>query len=268
MPMPMIALGVIALPVATLAQDKHEYTLLNPTPREQWRPLSADRPDVTESPYTVDAGAWQIEASFVEYARTGDGSDWSVAPTNLKLGLLNDVDIQLVLEPWLHTDDGESTEQGFGDTQVRLKINLWGNDQGDTAMGFMPFIKIPTASDGLGNDHVEGGLIFPFSTRLTDSMSLGLMLETDFVFDEASGGYETEFVTTAALGIDITDKIGAYVEGVGIASTDADVDYRGLLGVGGTYSITPNVVLDAGVNVGLTGDVDDVKIFTGITWRF
>jgi hypothetical protein len=42
------------------------------------RGLSTDRPDVTESPYTVPAGRLQLEASFVEYARaaTSTSSSW------------------------------------------------------------------------------------------------------------------------------------------------------------------------------------------------
>ena len=46
---------------AAAAPDKSAFTLCNPTPRELWRPMSADRPDVTESPKTVDAGAVQRE---------------------------------------------------------------------------------------------------------------------------------------------------------------------------------------------------------------
>ncbi|MEE9212565.1 MAG: hypothetical protein V3U29_07920, partial [Phycisphaeraceae bacterium] len=38
------------------AADKNGYHLFNPTPRHLMRDLSADRPDVTESPITVDAG--------------------------------------------------------------------------------------------------------------------------------------------------------------------------------------------------------------------
>ena len=38
------------------------------------REFNTDRPDVTESPFTVDAGHWQLELSFVEYTHnTGQG---------------------------------------------------------------------------------------------------------------------------------------------------------------------------------------------------
>ncbi len=265
--LPILCLLAPAQP-APPAQGTGEYSLLNPTPRELWRPLSADRPDFTESPYTVDAGAVQLEMSFVDYAKNGDVDTWAIAPLNLKLGLLNDVDLQLVFTPYVNEDDGTTTQDGISDTQLRLKINLWGNDGGDTAFAFMPFITLPSASDDLGSDHVEGGLIFPFSTDLAEGVGLGLMFEVDFVFDAADDGYDTQFVTTGVVGFDVTDELGVYVEGIGITSTDSDVDFRGLLGLGTTYGLSANVVLDAGVNIGLTGDADDVNLFSGITIRF
>jgi hypothetical protein len=248
--------------------DKSGYTLFNPTPRELWRPMSADRPDFTESPITVDAGAVQVELSFIDYARNGDQNAMSVAPFNIKLGLLNNVDLQFVMDPYVNSDDGMSTNHGISDIQFRLKINLWGNDGGETAFGIMPFITIPTGSEGISSDHVEGGCIFPFAMDLTDSIGLGLMFETDFVYDEQDSGLDTEFIGTGVLGFDLTDALGVYVEGIAIESTDSDVAFRGILGCGATYSITDDVVLDAGVNIGLVGDGDDVNIFTGITFRF
>ena len=48
------------------APDKSTYNLFNPTPRELMREMSTDRPDQTESPYTVDAGHFQMEMDFVK----------------------------------------------------------------------------------------------------------------------------------------------------------------------------------------------------------
>ena len=41
---------------ATRPPDKSGYTLFQPVPRELMREMSTDRPDQTESAYTVDAG--------------------------------------------------------------------------------------------------------------------------------------------------------------------------------------------------------------------
>ena len=58
---------------ASHAADKSRYSLLNPTPDALLRDMSTDRPDKTESPYTVDAGRFQIETDLVAY--THDSRD-------------------------------------------------------------------------------------------------------------------------------------------------------------------------------------------------
>src|SRR5438034_3037584 len=86
--------------------DKSQFTLFNPTPQDLMRPMNTDRPDVTESPYTVDAGHVQLELSLLEYTYDDDGtsqfSQFSVTPANFKVGLLNNTDLQFVFEPYLH----------------------------------------------------------------------------------------------------------------------------------------------------------------------
>src|SRR5688572_22582399 len=76
--MPAMAFAVLChLPVTPraaaagegAAADKSAYTLFNPTPRELMREMSTDRPDVTESSKTVDAGHVQVELSFGDYVR-------------------------------------------------------------------------------------------------------------------------------------------------------------------------------------------------------
>ena len=82
-----------------------DYSLFNPVPVDHMRELNTDRPDLTESPFTVDAGHFQIEMDLANYTRDHDksnGSDtrtdaWSFAPVNLKLGLTPDIDLQVVI---------------------------------------------------------------------------------------------------------------------------------------------------------------------------
>ena len=241
--------------------------LLNRSTRYGLCVPEGDRPDFTESPYTVDAGAVQIELSFFDYAKSGGTDAFAIAPSNIKVGLLDDLDIQFVINPYVRVKDETDSQSGLGDTQVRLKINLWGNDSGQTALAIMPFIQIPTAADGLGHNHVEGGVILPFAVELTEGVGLGLMLEADFVYDEAASNYETELVATAAVGFDITEEVGAYAELIGSTGADGDSPDIAILGLGVTYQMTGNLQFDAGVNIGLSEDADDVGVFSGVTLR-
>ena len=49
------------------APGKSTCHLFNPTPREAMRELSTDRPDQTESPFTVDAGHVQVEMDLATF---------------------------------------------------------------------------------------------------------------------------------------------------------------------------------------------------------
>src|SRR5215208_5769920 len=57
-----------AAPAAGETKDKNVYNLFHPTPPDLMRELSTDRPDKTESPYTVDAGHVQIEMDLASYS--------------------------------------------------------------------------------------------------------------------------------------------------------------------------------------------------------
>jgi hypothetical protein len=255
------------------AADKSAFNLFNPTPRELMREFNTDRPDTTESPYTVDAGHFQLEMSFIDFTRDdehGSRTDqFAFAPANLKLGVLNNLDLQLLLEPFVRVeaDDGDDAS-GFGVTQLRAKLNLWGNDGGDTAMALMPFVQLPTASDdALGSDHVEGGLIVPLAISLPGDWSLGLMAEFDVVRDATDDGYGIEFVHTATLGHPIVAGLAGYVEYVGVAPCETGRTYLATVAGGLTYALGEDLQLDVGVNVGVSDRAEDLNVFTGISWR-
>src|SRR5213594_318437 len=61
-----------SVPGETASKDKSSYTIFNPVPHDLMRELSPDRPDKTESPYTVDAGHFQLEMDFVNYTHDHD----------------------------------------------------------------------------------------------------------------------------------------------------------------------------------------------------
>ena len=262
--------------------DKAGYNLVHPTPRERMRELSTDRPDQTESPYTVDAGHFQLEMDFVnailDHDHSGGGDvhteRFVVAPFNLKLGLLNNVDVQFLLDPFVQErlEDREagttSRSTGLGDFQTRLKINLWGNDGGRTALAIMPFVKWPLPESSLRNGKTEGGVIVPLAVELPRGWGLGLMTEFDFVRNEINDGYDTEFVHTVTFGHDLAPKLGGYVEFISVVSTAADSEWRGLAALGFTYGIDDHTQLDFGCNFGVTDAAPDFAPFAGLSWRF
>ena len=262
------------------AVDKSRFHLFNPTPSKYLRDLDTDGPGSTESPYTVDAGHFQIEMALASYTSDRDSfhgdtyrlDAWAIASIILKVGLLNRLDAQLVLEPYNLVTERVGTDRvtrrGFGDTTVRLKYNFWGNDAGLTAFAAIPYVKFPTSQEDLGNRSVEGGLILPFAVSLPSHFYLGLTTRFDAVRDEDDRGYHTEFINSIAFGHDLFGRLFGYVEFFSALSTERGAPWVGTFNTGLIYELTKNIQLNGGVNIGVTRSADDLTVFTGLAWRF
>lgn len=243
------------------------------------REMSTDRPDQTESPYTVDAGHWQVELDFLNYTYDRHSPDgvrtetWNAAPVNVKIGLTNRVDLQVLVDNYVEVRTKDpatgATDRvsGFDDITARLKVNLWGNDGGATALGIMPFVKLPLDASGLRNGETEGGIIVPLAIALPWEFGLGLMTEVDFVSD-GDGGYDTEWVNSVTISRGLTERLGAYVEFVAVVGTAPGYDWQGQADAGLTYGVTDDVQLDLGCNFGLTRAAPDFQPFAGLSVRF
>src|SRR5665213_2659355 len=155
---------------------KSAYTLFNPTPHDSMRELNADRPDKTDCPFTVDAGHLQIEMDVADFTYDADNAGhgksvtYRIAPMNAKIGLLNNVDFQLVFTPWQLENSWVANkikqQSGFEGITPRIKINLMGNDGGFFAIALIPFVTLPIGQRAVSA--VEGGL--------SNSISIGLKI--------------------------------------------------------------------------------------------
>lgn len=270
--------GCLTVVGADPAPDKRQYTLFHPVPTALMRPMSLDRPDKTESPFTVDAGHFQLEMDLVNYAHDSESTDTgrvitqalAVAPMNWKVGLANSIDFQVVIQTYnrlrLQTPESETVQSGFGDIVNRLKINLWGNEGGPTALAVMPYVAWPTSQDDLGVPTVEGGIIVPLAIELPAEFGLGLMTQVDFLRSN-SHRVAAAFVNTITLGRPIYGDLSGYVEFFSEVPPD-DEPWVGTLDFGLTFALTDNLQLDGGLNIGVTRSAPDWNPFLGLSCRF
>ncbi len=240
------------------------------------RELSPDRPDKTESPYTVDAGhsnwKWILRITLTTSRTAQPRSAWNVAPFNLKVGLLDKMDIQFVFDNYLHVPHGgprrrarSTTQSGIGDFTTRLKINLWGDDGGQTAFALLPFVKFPTSTDSLGNNAVEGGVIFPLAVKLPADFDMGLETAVSFLQDDSDSNYHEDFINSITFDHAIIGKLSGYLEFFSDISTESHAGWIGTVDTGLEFLVTENIQLDCGCNFGVTRAADDFNPFAGIT---
>jgi hypothetical protein len=255
---PLLSAAVAALEPS----EKAGFGLFAPTPRDAMREMSTDRPDTTESPFTLDAGHVQVEIDAFALEREAAATELWVATSNLRLGLTPAAELHLIVEPWRHVEG----IAGFGDLTLRAKLNLWGNDGGTTAFGVLPFVRLPTAEEGLGAGGVEAGLILPLSLELPRDFELATMLEVDETRRE--DGYGTDLVLSGSLGRDLWGGLGGYVELA--SSIPLDIPDETELGVSGglILQLGADFELDSGTRIGLTDAAPDWAWFVGGSARY
>lgn len=260
--------------------DKSGYTLFNPTPAGAMRDFNPDRPAKSTSPYTVDAGHFQYETDgFVyTYDRYSFGGittrTYTLPDPTLRLGLLNNVEIELALAPYTRTtatmrSTGEVVRaSGFGDTITRLKVNLFGNDGGDAALALIPYVKFPTAARNLGNNQVEGGLLAPLSLNMPLGFTLVLQTEIDALKNANDGGKHANFINLVNLSREIVPKLTGQLEFFADAVNDKGQSNIYTVDAALAYLVTPNLQLDVGANLGVSKAAPDIQAYFGISQRF
>ncbi len=281
----VISAGFSLLATPALADDapkpdKSGYTLFNPTPARAMRDLNPDRPAKSTSPYTVDAGHFQYETDgFVyTYDRYSFGDittrTYTLPDPTLRLGLLNNVEIELALAPYIRTtattrSTGDVTRaSGFGDIITRLKVNLFGNDGGDAALALIPYVTFPTAARNLGNNQVEGGLIAPLSLNIPLGFTLVLQTEIDALKNANDGGEHANFINLVNLSREIVPKLTGQLEFFADAVNDRGQSNIYTVDAALAYLITPNLQVDVGANLGVSKAAPDIQAYFGISQRF
>jgi outer membrane putative beta-barrel porin/alpha-amylase len=271
-------------PDAASSPDRSQYTLFMPTPDRLLRDMTTDRPDATESPFTVDAGRVQVETTLFGYSRSRPDNagvvtdSFEFGTTNIRIGLTHNTEFNFIWQPYgiVRTRDPAGPvprQSGVGGIDLRAKINLWGNDTsetpGATALGLLPFVSLPTdRNNGISPEHVEVGLIVPFAIVLSDKFGLGVNAGVSAVHDETGPRYHPEWIASASLSYSWSEALGTYYEIGGRFGLD---DPRGdivFVGTGVTYKLSKNLQLDAGINFGLTDAADRINPFVGISARF
>ncbi len=245
------------------------------------REMSADRPDKTDCPFTVDAGHFQLEMDFANFTYDTPSSqhgnvkteNYQVAPMNVKVGLLNDVDFQLVLMPyqWERTTDkitgAVEQKSGFGDITPRVKVNLMGNDGGFFALALIPYVKLPTSQDHLGNNSVEGGVGIPYAFDVPN-WDVGFQTGVSFDRNQVGNAYHAEFDNSVSIGHAVVGKLSASVEFFSSVSTERGSGWIGTVDTWLTYQLNKNLRLDGGVYIGVTPAADNWHPWVGMSWRY
>ncbi|MDB5235372.1 MAG: hypothetical protein JWR44_2365 [Hymenobacter sp.] len=257
--------------------DSAHFSWRKPVPRNRLRELQPDRPGVTESPFTVDAGHFQLEMDAFRLRNSGSGDEeqsreFHLAYSTLKLGLSRRTDLQLELPLYsvakqrsTEASDWDERHAGFGDVTLRLKHNFLGDDQdGLLAIAAIGYVRFPTG--GLAGDGAaEYGLILPIDIELGEKANLEAQLETDLNYDREESRRYLRFMPSTAVEYDFTEKIGLVTEAVALWNTEQR-RWQASANIAPIFKLTDNLQFDLGTHLALNR-LSDHEYFIGVTLR-
>lgn len=264
---PLLALLLSVANAQAQETVKTKYGLFHPVPKTEMREMSTDRPDVTESAYTVDAGHFQLETDLIKWVKNDQGGIRSVDRfynlANLKLGLTNSTDFQVVINTYHENSINQTFASGafFEDITLRLKQNLWGNKGGKTALTAMPYLTIPLKEGGL-----EGGIIFPFVAEINSKINMGAQAQFALARNDVNDKYHAEILNSITFSRELAKNLEGFVETFYNYSFE-NKNLEAYADAGLIISISDNVKLDAGTNLGLNKASSNVY-FVGLSFRY
>lgn len=221
--------------------------------------IVTDRPDQTESSVTVGKNDFQIE-SGVLYQKSDNSNSFFGPSTLLRYGFTNGVELRFVSQyesTEIGLEGGDISYSGINDLEFGAKIQLLKKETINTEMAFLSHLIIPSAKENLSSNQVGVVNKLSISHVISDKIGLGYNIGYDYV------GKQSSLTYSAALGIQLSNSIGFYVEPYG--EWGESNNFESNFDVGFSYLVNDNFQLDASYGVGLNNDMQYLSV--GFSWR-
>jgi hypothetical protein len=267
--------GRAAAGVFDVLEPDTDWTLLHPAPRAELRELVE-----TNGPRTADAGHLQLDVDVVQLSlAAGDAREAGEAQLELfaldaRLGLTRRTDLQVSFVPYrradvLHVGGAMTSGRGIGDTTVRLGLNLWGNDGGPTAAGLVPFLRIPTATGGVGSGAFEGGVAVPMTIEAPEDVEVLGRVEVEFADDRMGRrGVHPRMSFTGGAGREVIGPVDAKLEWTTTVDAEGAVmTYTHDLDAVARLAISHDLRLDLGASFAMLTETTTVRPYVQVAYR-
>ena len=239
--------------------------------------LVTDRPDQTESAVVVPVGTLQVEggATWVEDETDGVEVEGFDAPgTLLRYGMHPRVELRLA---WpgnveVETRTAGTTERisGVGSPELGMKFHLASEAGARPEVALLAHVVLPVGDEEVGSERADPSVRLSVAHTLSERLSLGWNVGHESAsFEDDRGQVHTlgRWIYTAALGISLAERWGAFVELFGTLPASDPGPATSSLDGGVTFLVTPRLQLDLAGGVGLDGDAADRFVGFGVSFR-
>lgn len=269
----MVVLLAVAQSAETVATDQAKVAaaaVAEPVTAEQEPPIvvNPNRPTFATPALTTQLGVAELEFG-VQHSFLHDAATAFSSPTLLKLGLAKDFEVRVSTNGPLHlTHPGASSATGFADLALGAQwcFNRHGLFGADWAMQLTHKFTTASALRGLGSGATDTTLGLFISRDFGPNHVNINFLDTWFGLPSANGGGSThQPAGTVSVSHKLSDSwsFGGEVYGIGRTALNGRV-VSNLWYV--AYQPSSRLVLDTGVDVGLSHGAQRYSIFAGLTW--
>ncbi|HYV91476.1 MAG TPA: transporter [Chitinophagales bacterium] len=223
-------------------------------------PIQTDRPDQTETPFTVPKNHFQVENGFSVEQTDNITKSFTEPSTLFKYGLNDHFEVGLITE--FTTIKSNLTIFGLSPVTVRFKEKITDEKGVLPTTSFIGYLTIPHfATDNLKVTYFAPAFRFTMQHTLSEKISIGYNLGAERDGESA----EPAFIYTLTTGYSISDKVGAYAEIYGFVPQSSKADHRFDCGL--NYLLRTNILLDISGGTGLTHNAPDYYLALGFSFR-
>jgi hypothetical protein len=240
--------------------------------------LVTDRPDRTESAAVVAPGYVQVETGVL-FTRDEEGAaevEVVEGPgTLVRIGLGGRTELRLGWDGWVRQEvslagGGDVTVDGAGDAELGAKVRLRDEAGRLPEAALLVGVSLPLGDEELTSDRYDPSILLSLAHTLSERLALGY--NAGVAWSSApgeAGAVETSshIVWSAALGLGLTERLGAFAELFGEEPIDAAGSSAVSADGGFTWLVRPNLQLDLFAGAGLTDEAPDWFAGAGVSFR-
>jgi len=208
-------------------------------------------------------GVLQLEYGFNGNWRAPFGASEQDTPLALRLAVSRRLLLELDTDSPFSQSSGGFRTTGAGDTQLGAQVVLRHEDAHGPGVALAYYLKLPTASEGLGTGRFDHSVLALVSKKID---------ETTFDFNAvylnagrtSQPGRASSAQAAFAASRDLPKNFGLQGELSGMTRNDEQPGALFALGVA-TYKLNRRLVLDCGLRLGLTPEAPRVGAVAGLT---
>jgi hypothetical protein len=224
------------------------------------------RPTVTNATDTTQCGVVELEYGL-ERQWPGGGANRDDLSGGLRLGLTHNLDLHWFSGDFIHLMNGAGDRTGYGDNWLGLKYRFLLQTKRHPSLGIFYQAKIPSASfvNGLGSGEVDHSISFLASKDLRKFHFDFNLIELLARRPTAPGiDHDTGFAL--ATWYPLTSRLSGVFEPYGYNTLNQANPVFASMTIGFNYKVQPRLYLDSGLDVGITHNAPQKRVFVGVTY--